>query len=693
MVFGENILSRSPTDWSVVNGSMTTENITLNAGGHATQVLTLEDVLTIPEAFYVSVIASMYTDSYNPTAYIVIRAQTTDNTYYEYTTPLIDTGNGFCTVTFPVVTASYVSLSFTIRTDFTITVTDWVLSGPVADEVDFDEIRQEIPKLLDDYNTAVFTVGQEEVTIGLITAELLQNTDMNGHFFITYISPVSTLLTIRIKDNNITELYTPILYNIAPGRNSIGIPHAYLRKFVGIHTFTVTAQVSTGTISIITRGMLYTIDGGHLAKRLMDIDAHITDLTVKRLLSDNSPSQLFAVGIEDGNARVRSRPIKGGADVVWEPLYEVGPAKTAAIEFDGIFSLVNGTKTTLYTDDLPYLFWTDLSDTLWTQYGDDDTSREKLADNVISISACRAWNSIEFPEIDDGLIVAYIKTDGSVAYRTRVGKALGFAYWDPEEVIEEAGVGNTAVHVHRLNDYRVGFSVAGCNKQFISTRSLLGQGIKASYVEYKMKNRPVFSVEYTKVNTGVRALEVASTRRISESLCEVTFNYDVVVQDEYAPNLTATYYGNPVQVLRTYATNGKLYIETAPRPLSGVIKVTIGSTTSITYKVVDSNGSSALLAPPMVIPVGGQIVRISETVDFGELDVGIGFIDYNVKRILTESVNAGSVQYKIQGLSASVAYAKASRPNTTQNAGSVQYIMSTPQISNITYEKVGNSPI
>ena len=310
MIFGENILSRSPADWSVVNGSMTTANITLNAGGHATQVLTIEDILTIPEAFYVSVISSIYTGRYNPNAYIVIRAQTTDGTYYDYTIPLIDTGNGFCTVTFPVVAASYVSLSFTIRTDFTIIVTDWVLSGPVVDEVDFDEIRQEIPKLLDDYNTAVFTVGQEEVSIGFITAELLQNTDMNGHVLITYISSESTLLTIRIKDNDITELYTPILYNIAPGRNSIGIPHAYLKKFVGIHTFTVTAQVSSGTVSIITRGLLYTIDGSYLAKRLIDIDANITDMTMMQLPTETEPSRVWAVGIEDNMARVRQRDRK-----------------------------------------------------------------------------------------------------------------------------------------------------------------------------------------------------------------------------------------------------------------------------------------------------------------------------------------------------------------------------------------------
>lgn len=482
MIFGENILSRSPADWSIVNGSMTTANITLYAGGHATQVLTIEDILTIPEAFYVSVIASMYTDSYNPNAYIVIRAQTTDNTYYEYNIPLIDTGNGFCTVTLPVVeAASYVSLSFTIRTDFTIIVTDWVLSGPVVDEVDFDEIRQEIPKLLDDYNTAVFTVGQEEVSIGFITAELLQNTDMNGHVLITYNSPVSTVLTIRIKDNGITELYTPILYNISPGRNSIGIPHAYLKKFVGIHTFVVTAQVSTGTISITTRGMLYTIDGGYLAKRLIDIDANITDMTIMQLPTETEPSRIWAVGIEDNMARVRQRAIKGGAGVVWEPVYEVGPAIFAAIEFNGIWAeRTTDLGFTILTDDLPWVFWIAPDNTLYGQYGTEASTLVTLATNVTTVSAVRGYKSYQILQNDQGLVVVYIK-NGVVYYRNYATQENGITLWEPEQEIEVAGTGNTSAYIARLNDYRLALSVVGSsgNKLFITPRTYVGQAFKS----------------------------------------------------------------------------------------------------------------------------------------------------------------------------------------------------------------------
>lgn len=533
MIFGENILSRSPVDWTVVNGSMTTANIVLNPGGYATQVLTVADILAIPEEMYVSVISSTYTNPYAPVAYITIRAQTNQNTYYDYNIPLIDTGNGFCTVTFPTVMASFISLSFTIRADFAIVITDWVLAGPVADEVDFDEIRQEIPKLLDDCNTAIFTVGQEEVSIGFITAELLQNTDMNGHVLITYISPVSTLLTIRIKDNDITELYTPILYNISPGRNSIGIPHAYLKKLIGIHTFTVTAQVSTGTISIITRGMLYTIDGGYLAKRLIDIDVDITDMTIMQLPNETEPSRVFAVGIEDNMARVRHRAIKGGAGVVWEPIYEVGPATFAAIEFNGVWAeRTTDLGFTILTEELPWVFWIAPNNTLYGQQGTNESTLVTLATNVSTVSVVRGYKSYQVLQNDQGLVVVYIKS-GRVYYRNYATQENGVTLWEPEVEIEIAGTGNTSAYIARLNDYRLCLSVVGSsgNKLYYTGRTYAGQAFKSD--RGLVTDAQIMPVIMEDITRWYPKLEEQA--KVTDAF--VSFQYGFTTAEFYPPNL------------------------------------------------------------------------------------------------------------------------------------------------------------
>lgn len=534
MLFGENILSRSPVDWTVVNGSMTTANITLNAGGYATQVLTVADILTIPEEMYVSVISSIYTNPYAPVAFISIRAQTNQNTYYDYNVPLIDTGNGFCTATFPTVMASFISLSFTIRTDMTLIITDWVLAGPVADEVDFDEIRREIPKLLDDYNTAAFTVGQEEVSIGFITAELLQNTDMNGHVLITYISPVSTLLTIRIKDNDITELYTPILYNIAPGRNSIGIPHAYLRKLIGVHTFTVTAQVNAGTVTIITRGMLYTIDGGYLAKRLISIDVDITDMTIRQLPAETEPSEVFAVGIEDNMARVRRRAIKGGAEVVWEPVYEVGPAKFAAVEFNGVWAeRTTDLGFTILTEELPWVFWIAPNNTLYGQKGLEEDTLVTLATNVSTVSVVRGYKSHRILQNDQGLVVVYIKS-GVVYYRNYATQENGVTLWESEAEIAVAGTGNTSAYIARLNDYRLCLSVVGTsgNKLFYTGRTYAEQAFKSDRALVRdAQIMPIILEDITRWYPIHESEAMATDGFIS-------FQYGFSTAEFYTPNLT-----------------------------------------------------------------------------------------------------------------------------------------------------------
>ena len=534
MIYGENILSRSPADWYVVNGIMTTTSISLNAGGSATQQLNSEDLLAIPAQFYLLIIADQYMDPYAPSAFVYLRVLNDKNEYAEYSIPLVDTGNGYCTVTFPADVDTYKTLYFTITSYSNVTITDWVLSGPVADKVAFDELRHEIPKVLDDYNEATFTVGQEEVSIGYITAELLQNTDLNGHLLLTYFSEVFTVLHIRIKDNNTTELFTPILYNIVPGRGSIGIPHAFLRKLVGVHTFTVSAQVSVGTITVLTRGMLFTIDGGYMAKRLMDIDVNFSDLTVMQLPSESEPSRLYAVGVEEGMARVRSRPAEGGSGVTWEPEYEVGPAVEAAIEFNGVWAeRIDDIGYTLLTEDVPWVFWIDAAGALFGQKGLDETTRVPLATGVSTLSVTRGFKSFQVLENDQGLVVAYIKS-GKVYIRNYCTQVNGLTTWELEQEITAAGTGVTAAYVGRLNDYRLSLAVTGAsgNKLFITGRTYVGQAFKSDNAKYV--DASIFGLRYDEI---IPAIPAPTEEEAVMSDAFISFQYGSSTSDFYPPSL------------------------------------------------------------------------------------------------------------------------------------------------------------
>lgn len=504
MTFGDNILSHDQVDWSIVSGSMSSGTLSLNAGGSAVQILSIADLAVIPDQFYLSLIASVYTDAYEPNIYAVIAVQTALN-YFEYSVPVIDTGNGFCTVRVPVEATNFIAFSFTIRSDVAVTFTDWVLAVPIAEELDLEGLREEIPKILDDYNTSLFVVAQEEVTIGFITSVLLQSTDMNGHFLLTYTSTASAVLTIRIKDNEITELYTPILYNIVPGRNSIGIPHAYVRKLAGVHTFAVTAQVSVGTIYMVTRGMLFTIDGGHLAKRLIDIDVTITDMSMRQLITELEPSLVYAVGIEDEMARVRFRSFKGSAALVWEPVYEVGPAVYAAMEFNGVWAeRLTDVGYTIITEDVPWVFWITPDDDLYGQRGLDEDTLILLATGVSYVSAVRGFKSYYIPQSDQGLVVVYIKS-GLVYYRSYATQENSVTLWELEVAITEAGSEVTFAHIARLNDYRLALSITkpSGNILLYTGRTFAGQAFKPGRVVVTNANVPALILDDITYNQGV----------------------------------------------------------------------------------------------------------------------------------------------------------------------------------------------
>ena len=71
------------------------------------------------------------------------------------------------------------------------------------------------------------------------------------------------------------------------GEGSIGIPHAYLNRGVGIHGVYVTAEVASGELTIDTRGVFFTLDAGNFAEAVDDISMDVRDITMRQLLESN----------------------------------------------------------------------------------------------------------------------------------------------------------------------------------------------------------------------------------------------------------------------------------------------------------------------------------------------------------------------------------------------------------------------
>ena len=199
MEYGANILSKQLADWQITNGSASAGSITLNANSTATMKILPFDLRTVPETMKMYLITSPFTDIYSPGAYAGLKIITEDGRVIVYKVPIIDTENGVCSVIIPTVQTAYKELYFFITSQHHIVINDWSLSAPIADESEakLDELKEEIPKLLADYNTATMKVYQEEFIIALISARLIENTDVSGHLQITVTASEACGVTIR----------------------------------------------------------------------------------------------------------------------------------------------------------------------------------------------------------------------------------------------------------------------------------------------------------------------------------------------------------------------------------------------------------------------------------------------------------------------------------------------------------------
>ena len=483
MAYGSNILKTDAAYYTLSNASIVNGVLRINTGGSATQQLTIADLSTVTSKLcFTGIIADDYADRYEPDIRIVVYTKMESEVAYSKAIlyPVqVDPNKYVCE--FNMQEGTYEIMYVSIQADKPVTFLLWELCAEAPDEsaiVEINGVKQALAKLLYDYNTFPFEVRQQEATVALITCRLLSATDLQGHFVITFIATADTTITVRFYDNDAEELFAPLYYDVSAGRSTIGIPHAYLQRKAGIHSFIVTMQAAYGSLTIDTRGCLFTIDGGYLAVRALDIALDVTDIAIRQLSSDNGPDQIWVVGLDNNEALIRYRDYKEtNANVAWSAAGSLGRALHAAIEFNGSWVLrVGARQYTINTEEIPYIFIVTEENKLLAYHGIDDEEPYELDTNVTFVRACRAYSSIDYPEQDQGLIVAYLKTDKTAWYRQYVwNEDRQQSYW-----LTEVQIGTDTwdhINVSRLNDYRVSFQLSNSEKNLwiYSDRTWVGQ--------------------------------------------------------------------------------------------------------------------------------------------------------------------------------------------------------------------------
>ena len=221
---------------------------------------------------------------------------------------------------------------------------------------------------------------------------------------------------------------------------------------------------------------VYTIHNDELLEGL--------DVAVRRMDTLNKPNKVFVVYIKDGVAHLKSKDLPYDETIAWTYEFEIGSADEVATEFDGYWER-EGTsgRWNLITGEYPYTFKVvagELFVQLW------DGTPISLATGVSKISAARGWRpSNGHATSDQGLIISYIKTDGTVWYRTYALQIGDFQAWEAERQIAEFTKTATEISTFRTNDFRVGFVVKNSDNTvelLLTTRNWAGMSFEPEYI-------------------------------------------------------------------------------------------------------------------------------------------------------------------------------------------------------------------
>lgn len=487
MAYTSNILPRSAAYYTLSNAEISGTDLVLSSGGYAEIQVSAQMLPKLTPHMLVVVHPSVFSDPYtNSMVQVNISILTVSGARIEYLIPVTPDKSGVFNTELELPEEEYAIFTYRVSSKSPVTIYNWELCSEEAADLTtvIDGVEQSLPKLLYDYNTYSFAVGQNETTVGLISCYLLSATDLQGHFTLSFFATERCNVYARIKDNNVTELFSPQVFTVEKGYSSISVPHAYLRKLATDHSFSVTLQCSNGQLSIPVRGLLYTIDGGYLATRLLDAGVDIEDISIKQTISDAKPSEIWAIGFESNRLVLKRREYSLLQRVNWAAVKDFGGGKCAAIEFHGEWAnRGNVGRYTIETEAQPFVFIVDLQGTLTAYSGSSFENAYQMDTGVSAVAACLGFCSMYDVNQRQGLIVAYIK-NGSVYYRQYLydSASASFRWFAAEPLYEEGDA--SFISIHRLPDYRVGICVTHTSgtKWFITDRTYVSQTVKPELI-------------------------------------------------------------------------------------------------------------------------------------------------------------------------------------------------------------------
>lgn len=184
------------------------------------------------------------------------------------------------------------------------------------------------------------------------------------------------------------------------------------------------------------------------------------DVAVNRPDIALDPLGVVGVYIEDGVAKVATSEVVTTPPTPADWVYDksIDRALDVSIAYDGSWLKLPDGEVRFVTEGEPWIFIVDTTGKLYAIQGTEGSIVDLCSDSVISIDVLRGWRDPNVLERDQGLVVAYVKSDGNAYYRSLCFQPDGTKIWQDEIMLLEGPLVN--IRLFRTNDFRMGFIVS-----------------------------------------------------------------------------------------------------------------------------------------------------------------------------------------------------------------------------------------
>lgn len=144
MIYGDNLISYDPLEWTITNGSITGNAITFTAAGSALQTIDALRLATIPTVLKLvvetTVFGNAYEYIYQDSAAVELIITGLDGTIYKHVINIIDNGSGLYTVEIPLQAIEHSAFTISFYAPGAAVLSRIELYAPKNTDVDFSNV-------------------------------------------------------------------------------------------------------------------------------------------------------------------------------------------------------------------------------------------------------------------------------------------------------------------------------------------------------------------------------------------------------------------------------------------------------------------------------------------------------------------------------------------------------------------------